>query len=427
MIKQLRLLVLGGICLTGLMPPEAKAQTTLTIQDCYSLAKANYPLLKQRDLITKSKEYTVQNASKGYLPQLSINGSATYQSEVTAIPISIPGMNVPTLSKDQYKLYAEVNQTAYDGGIIKQQKQTHEANSVVDQQKLEVELYRINERINQLYFGILMIDEQLKQTELLKKDLQLGINRTETAIANGTAFKSSLDVLKAEMLKVSQRTIELKATRKGYLDMLSLFVNKTLDEQTQLTKPKQLNLSAQINRPELMMYDYQNKSLDVQSKMINAKNMPKVNLFVQGGYGRPALNMLNNNFETYYIGGVRMNWSLSGYYTSGKEKEIVNINRRAIELQKETFLFNTSNTVKQQSAEIAKLQELLSTDDEIITLRTGIKNTSSVQLQNGVINTNDYLREVNAEDNARQTKILHEIQLLMAQYNQQTTTGNSIN
>jgi outer membrane protein TolC len=116
MIKQLRLLVLGGICLTGLMPPEAKAQTTLTIQDCYSLAKANYPLLKQRDLITKSKEYTVQNASKGYLPQLSINGSATYQSEVTAIPISIPGMNVPTLSKDQYKLYAEVNQTAYDGG-----------------------------------------------------------------------------------------------------------------------------------------------------------------------------------------------------------------------------------------------------------------------------------------------------------------------
>jgi outer membrane protein TolC len=175
------------------------------------------------------------------------------------------------------------------------------------------------------------------------------------------------------------------------------------------------------------MYDYQNKSLDVQSKMINAKNMPKVNLFVQGGYGRPALNMLNNNFETYYIGGVRMNWSLSGYYTSGKEKEIVNINRRAIELQKETFLFNTNNTVKQQSAEIAKLQELLSTDDEIITLRTGIKNTSSVQLQNGVINTNDYLREVNAEDNARQTKILHEIQLLMAQYNQQTTTGNSIN
>jgi outer membrane protein TolC len=427
MIKQLRLLVLGGICLTGLMPPEAKAQTTLTIQDCYSLAKANYPLLKQRDLITKSKEYTVQNASKGYLPQLSINGSATYQSEVTAIPISIPGMNVPTLSKDQYKLYAEVNQTVYDGGIIKQQKQTHEANSVVDQQKLEVELYRINERINQLYFGILMIDEQLKQTELLKKDLQLGINRTETAIANGTAFKSSLDVLKAEMLKVNQRTIELKATRKGYLDMLSLFVNKTLDEQTQLTKPKQLNLSAQINRPELMMYDYQNKSLDVQSKMINAKNMPKVNLFVQGGYGRPALNMLNNNFETYYIGGVRMNWSLSGYYTSGKEKEIVNINRRAIELQKETFLFNTNNTVKQQSAEIAKLQELLSTDDEIITLRTGIKNTSSVQLQNGVINTNDYLREVNAEDNARQTKILHEIQLLMAQYNQQTTTGNSIN
>jgi outer membrane protein TolC len=419
---------IAGICLLVLMPAlHAQNPQRITINECYTLAKENYPLLRQRDLIAKSKEYTVQNASKGYLPQVSINGQATYQSEVTQIPIQLPGMNIPTLSKDQYKLYGEINQPIFDGGVIKQQKQTQEANAMVEQQKLEVELYKLNERINQLYFGILMIDEQVKQSDLLKKDIQLGINKTQTAIANGTAFKSSLDALKAELLKANQRSIELKATRKGYTDMLSLFVTKTVDEQTELVTP-QAPLTAQtINRPELQMYDYQSKSLDVQSRMITAKNLPKLNLFLQGGYGRPALNMLSNDFESYYIGGLRLNWSLSGFYTYGKEKELVNINRKTIELQKETFLFNTQHTLKQQNAEIYKLQELLATDDEIIGLRNNVKNTSSTQLQNGVINTSDYLREVNAEDQARQTKILHAIQLLMAQYNQQTTTGNSTN
>lgn len=417
-----------GICLLLLMPTlHAQNLQRITIHECYTLAKENYPLLKQRDLITKSKEYTVQNASKAYLPQVSINGQATYQSEVTRIPIQLPGMDVPSLSKDQYKLYGEINQPIFDGGVIRQQKQTHEANAMVEQQKLEVELYKLNERINQLYFGILMIDEQSKQSDLLKKDIQLGINKTETAIANGTAFKSSLDALKAELLKVNQRSIELKATRKGYTDMLSLFVNRTIDEQTELVIPQSPLTPQTITRPELKMYDYQSKSLDVQSRTITAKNLPKLNLFLQGGYGRPALNMLSNDFEAYYIGGVRLNWSLSGLYTYGKEKELVAINRKNIELQKETFLFNTQHVLKQQNAEISKLQQLLSTDDEIIELRTNVKNTSSTQLQNGVINTSDYLREVNAEDQARQTRILHTIQLLMAQYNQQTTTGNSSN
>lgn len=409
-----------------LLATGALQAQSLTIETCYVLAAENYPLVKQRELLTKSTEYTLQNLSKGYLPQLIVAGQATYQSEVTQVPISLPGMNIPTLSKDQYKFYGEVNQTLFDGGVIKQQKLAQQSNLEVEQQKLEVELYKIKERVNQLFFGILLVDEQIRQTELLKQDINLGLKKTEAAIANGTAFKSSADVLKAEVLNADQRTTELKAARTAYAEMLGLFINQPLDATVTLEKPKALVVSPEINRPEITLYQSQNKTIDAQYKMLTARNLPKLNLFVQGGYGRPALNMLSNDFEAYYIGGVRLNWSLSGLYTLRKDKALLDLNRKTIAVQKETFLFNTNYTLRQQSAEVNKYSELLTSDNDIIALRASVKQTASVQLENGVITSNDYLREVNAEDKARQNKIVHEIQLLMAQYAQQTTTGNSL-
>lgn len=409
-----------------LLATGALQAQSLTIETCYALAAENYPLVKQRELLTKSNEYTLQNLSKGYLPQLIIAGQATYQSEVTQVPISLPGMNIPTLSKDQYKFYGEVNQTLFDGGVIKQQKLTQQSNLEVEQQKLEVELYKIKERVNQLFFGILLVDEQIRQTELLKQDINLGLKKTEAAIANGTAFKSSADVLKAELLNADQRTTELKAGRIAYAEMLGMFINRQLDATVTLEKPKALVVSPEINRPEITLYESQNKTIDAQYKMLTARNLPKLNLFVQGGYGRPALNMLSNDFEAYYIGGVRLNWSLSGLYTLRKDKALLDLNRKTIAVQKETFLFNTNYTLRQQSAELNKYSELLTSDSDIIALRTRVKQTASVQLENGVITSNDYLRELNAEDKARQNKIVHEIQLLMAQYARQTTTGNSL-
>jgi outer membrane protein TolC len=396
---------------------------SLTIEECYSLAEKNYPLVKQRELITRSTEYSMQNLSSGHMPQVSINGQATYQSEVTQIPIKVPGQE--TLSKDQYKLYAEINQSLFDGGLVRQQKQSQEVNAMVEQQKLEVELYKLKERINQLFFGVLLVDEQIKQAELLKNDIKLGMRKTEGALANGTAFKSSLDILKAELLKANQRTIELTALRKAYLEMLGLFINRELDAQVTLAMPVAVHASTEITRPELLMYAYQAKGLDAQNKILSARNLPRLNLFVQGGYGRPALNMLSNNFEPYYIGGVRLNWSLSGLYTTKRERAQLDITRKNIDVQKETFLFNTNFTLKQQNGEVNKYNDLLVADEEIVALRTSVKNTASVQLENGVINTNDYLREVNAEDQARQNRIVHEIQSLMAQYALQTTTGNA--
>lgn len=413
-------------CAFQLLVLVSRAQTAnkLSLQDCYQLAEQNYPLVKQRELITKTADYTIENIRKGLLPQLNIYGQATYQSAVTAIPIKLPGVDIPVLSKDQYKLFAELNQAVYDGGEIKQQKQLQKNNETLNQQQLKADLYQLKDRINQLFFGVLLLDEQLKQNALVIKDMQLGYHKTVASIKNGVAFKSSGDIITAEILRNKQRSIELIASRKAYTDMLSLYINKDVDEHTVLIKPQSVTVLHEINRPELQVYNQQIKNLEVQNKLLTVKTLPKLNLFLQGGIGRPALNMLSNNVDAYYIGGIKLTWSPSVFYTLKKSRALIDINRKSIDIQKETFLFNTNLALKQQDAEVSKYRQMLTSDDEIIDLRTKVKNTALAQLANGVITSRDFLSEVNNEDQARQNKILHEIQLLMAQYNQQTTTGN---
>jgi len=418
-----RIFFIIGIC-GGLLNAGAQIRTILTIEDCYRLARINYPLLKQKDLILKSKEYSIENASKGYLPQFGINGQATYQSEVTEIPIKIPNTTIPTISKDQYKIYTEVDQIISDGGVIKMQKQSIAANAAVENQQLEVELYNLRQRVNQMFFGILLVNEEDTLTEILKRDIRNGISKTNAAIANGTALKSSSDILRAELLKAGQHSIVLNATRKAYFEMLSQFMNQSLDENSVLKRPEQISPSMDISRPELSVFENQKKMIDVQDKLLRAKNQPKVGLFLQAGFGRPGLNMLKNDFAGYYMGGVRVNWSLSGLYTYQNDRALLENNRKSIDAEKETFLFNTVNTLQRQKEEIIKLQQLIQSDEEIIELRNRIKNTAMAQLEYGTINSGDYLREVNAEAEAKQSQLLHSIQLLMAQYEQQATTGN---
>jgi outer membrane protein TolC len=406
-------------------PALTQAQSTsLTLDACYALARENYPLVKQRELIAKTREYSIDNIAKGNLPQVIIAGQATYQSDVTTIPISVPGMDIPKISKDQYRLYGEINQPLTDMVTVSRQKELQETNSKIQEQNLEVELYKLRERINQLYFGALLIEEQQRQNDLLKKDIQTGIDRTQAAVTNGVDFKSNVDKLRAELLKADQRTIELKATRKAYLDMLTLFVNRPLNEQTVLTKPVTLTQAEDIRRPELRLFDYQKNGYMVQNKLISARNLPKFSLFFQGGVGQPSpVNMLSADLSSYYITGLRLNWSLTSFYTTSRERQLLTINQGMIDAQREAFVFNTQLTQKQQSADINRLQQLVNTDDEIITLRTSVKTAAQSQLTNGVITVNDFLREVNAEDQARQNKLLHETQLLMAQYSYQATTG----
>lgn len=409
---------------------QVHAQTAqpLSIDSCYAKARRNYPLIHQFGLIEQSKSYSLDNVSKGYLPQITVAGQATYQSDVTqlklnenlagSLPISEP------MSKDQYKLYGEVIQPITDLFTLSNQKDLVDINASVEAQKIEVELYRLYERINQLFFGMLLIELQVEQNEIVKKDILAGIEKTTAAIANGTALKSNLSLLKAELLKAEQRTTELKAGWKSFADMLSLFTHETVTPDTKLQRPPVPQFSASINRPELQLYELQKQAFDVQGNIVSTKNLPRFSLFFQGGAGRPALNFLSNDFEGYYYTGLRLNWNISSFYTSGRDKEILQLNRETVEKQKETFLFNTNLTLKQQMNETAKTEALIQTDEEIIALREEIKNTARNQLENGTISAIDYVSYVNAEDQARQNLLLHQMQLLMVLYNNKTTTGN---
>lgn len=409
-----------------LLPAGLFAQSLqkITLTEAYELSQKNYPAVKQKDLVKQTAAISLENLQKGFLPQFSLSGQATYQSDVTKVPFSLPGLTIESPSKDQYKLVADVSQLIYDGGMTKEQKALQQLNATVEDQKVEVELYKLKERINQLYLSILYLDEQLKQVDLVKTDIQIGIKRVEAQVQNGVAFKSNLNMLKAELLKTEQRAIEVKSSKKGLLDALSLFIGRELAAQVQLEKPVSAGIVAnEIARPELKLYSEQQKFIGQQEKLITAKNLPRASLFAQGGYGRPGLNMLLNEFDFFYIGGLRLNWSLGGLYTKKKEKEQVTINKKMVEVQKEAFLLNTSSQLKQQQAEIDKLQQLLVSDNEIISLRKSVTEAAKAQLENGVITANDFLKEVNAEDQARQTLITHQVQLLQAQINYQTILG----
>jgi outer membrane protein TolC len=422
--------LIAAICLAcPFFLPSAclsQAPLRLTIEEAYQLAKKNYPAIRQQDLISQTRAYSVLNAAKGYLPALNINGQATYQSTVTSFhfKVPIPGFSLPNYSKDQYKVYGELDQTIYDGGVIRNQKQAAQVNETIQQQNLQVELYALYDRVNQLYFGSLLVSDQLKQNDLLKKDIQNGLDKVNAQITNGTAFRSSADELAAQFLQADQSRVELEATRQAYLGMLGLFVNQPLDEHTILERPPTPGMSDSVSRPELLLYEYQKMNYDLQDQLLDIQMRPKFSFFVQGGYARPALNFLSNDFQWYYLGGFRISWNLGGLYTVKNQRAMLEINRKTLDIQKETFLFNTKMTQKQQDADIAKYAALINKDDAIISLRESVKNAASAQLENGVLSAHDYITQVDAEDQARQNLILHQMQLLQAQYNYQNTTGN---
>jgi len=290
---------------------------------------------------------------------------------------------------------------------------------------VEVELYQLKDRINQVYLGILFLDEEMRQADLTKQDILNGLKRVEVQVKNGVALRSGLNELKARLLQNDQRIIELKESRKGLIRTLALFLNQPLNEETIVFERPDVNvtLDSSISRPELKLYNNQSSLVLHQNKLITSKNLPRVSLFAQGGYGKPGLDFLKNESVWFYTSGIRFTWPFGGLYTIKKEKEQTEINKEMIDVQKETFVLNTNTALKKQQSEIEKYIQIESRDQEIIDLREDVKKASLAQLDNGVITADDYLRVVNEQDLARQSLIIHQIQLLQAQINYQTTLG----
>jgi outer membrane protein TolC len=388
----------------------------LTLDACRLKAKAHYPLVRQFDIIRQSETYTVANANKGYWPQINISGKATYQSEVTQIPKIFPSMPTFSMDKDQYQAMAEVSQVVWDGGAVRAQKKNARASTEAELKKVEADLYALNERVQQLFFGILLLAEQLRQNEILQNELTTNYNRVSACMAGGVANQADIDAIKVEQLGAQQRRIELLAAQDAYRGMLSILIGEEIPATAVLVKPEAAAPvdNATVRRPELDMFTAQRTMLESQIAGVNAGVRPKINLFLQGGYGRPGLNMLDDDFSPWYIGGVRLTWSLSGLYSLGNTRKKIRLEMDKIETLRETFLFTTQGQTSQQSTDIDKCRQLVKTDDEIIALRTGIKKAAEAKVENGTITVSDLLREINAENLAQQTKALHEIQLLMS-------------
>ncbi len=416
------------------LPAWAFGQS-LTLEDCQTKARNNYPLLKQYGLIEKTEAYNLRNANKAYLPQFTLSAKATYQSDVTEIPSQLSTVisqmtgqpfSFPSLSKDQYQAVLELNQVIWDGGLVSAQKKSIKAGAEADKQKLEVDLYALNDRVNNLYFGIMLINEQLKQVAILQDELGVNYKKVQAYVQNGVAQQSDLDAVKVEQINANQKETDLKAARKSYLEILSAFVGETIDENAQFEKPALpgTDLAAENKRPEISLFAAQEKALDSQRSAIIASNLPKIGFFAQGGYGRPGLNMFTAEFSPFYIGGIRLSWNISGFYTQKNNLNKIDASKKIVEVQKETFLFNNSMQSNQQNSEIEKLKTTLKNDDEIIGLRANIKKASEAKVANGTLTVTDLLRDINNENIARQTRALHEIQLYMSAYQLKNNTNN---
>lgn len=410
------------------------AQERVTLEECRAWARVHYPLIHQYGLIDQTEQYNLSNAAKSWLPQFAVHAQATYQSDVTQLPFDtekiasiLPGFTMPTVSKDQYKITAELNQTIWDGGMVRSAREISRAEATASREQLEAEMYALVERVDQLYFGVLLQDELLRQNELLQYELGVNIERIDVMIRQGVANLSDRESLEVEVLKTQQNAVAIHSSRKAYLQMLAAFTGKSLDEAI-LERPllPGFDRSIAINRPELKALDAQALLMDAQYKQLHAGLMPRLGAFVQGGYGRPGLNMLEDSFNPYYIAGLRFSWNLGNFYTVKDNRRKIETNIRSLALQRETFLFNTRLQLIGQDGEVQKIKEQIEADEEIIRLRSRIKRAAEVKLENGVISVSDLIREINAEDLAKQAAATRQVQYLLAVYRYEVMRGEEI-
>ena len=403
---------------------SAQSARTLTLEQCYDLLAKTSPLAQQKALTITAGNLAEKNLNLKWLPQADLNGQATYQSDVTSVPIKLPNLAIDEPSKDQYKGTLDLVQPVFDGGVTGTQKKIQRATTNIESQKVEVDLYQLRSRVNTYFFTALLMDENIRIMELTKADLENNIRKVSAQAANGIATNSNVDVLKAELLKVSQRIIEYQANRKSAIEMLEVLTGSPIDTHASFVKPAMLaDKDETISRPELKLFDYQKQQFRLQSRLIQAKANPKVSLFGTGGYGRPALNMLKNEFQWYYLGGVKLSIPITGQFTRQREMKVMRMQEQIVEKQREAFLSNNRQLQVQQKNELEKYGQLIGSDAEIVGLRTKIKENASVRLANGIITSSDYITELNAENQAMLAQKLHEVQWLQAQYNYKLIIG----
>jgi outer membrane protein TolC len=397
---------------------------TLTIEACQDSALKNYPLIQQYNLIEKTKEFTLSNANKAWLPQLDIT---LIGGVVEGIPsFTPPGTEAESSWETQLITMGQLNQMIWDGGMTKAGKEIIKANSAIEKAELEVNLYQLKNRVNNLYFGILLIDEQMKQLDLLKESLLLNLKKIKTAIENGTAFKSDADELKVELINIEQKKAELDYNKEAYLVVLSAMIGQEISDETIFIRPDCSNAIEELNvhRPELVKFNQQRSLIDAKTKMNRATLIPKIGLMGFGVFLTPGVDFGTSTLDNIFVAGLSLSWQLGPLYKNANNKKLNEIGLQRIQNQEETFLFNTKLELNQTDRELEKYNKLLEHDNELLTLKSSIKDAYMVKYDNGVATMTDVIHRINDESAARQTLIMHEIQYLMKLYQYLFQSGN---
>ena len=403
----------------------AHAQTTL--DECIGWAYDNYPQIKEMSLIEMTKGIDLKNAAYAWLPHLNISGKATWQSEVVEMPMDIPWMDI-NIPHDQYGLTAEFTQQIWDGGTSRSQKELAEAGAEVKKTQLETNLWSIRSRVQNVFLGIILIDKQLELNRLLRESLERSSEEVKSRMEAGVALPSDLDQVSVNILSCLQQRASLDADRKSYVKILGLLTGRDMTDVELAVPQDAVNYVDDgardfETRPEMAFYAAQLKQNEFQRRQLNTLISPKLNFSLQGGYGRPGMNMLSGDFSGYFVAGLKLQWNIGALYTRGLDKRRVNADAQKIDLTRKSFILNSSVEAEQKNNAILKARDVLEKDSEIIGLRQRIRASGENQYREGTIKMNDYLSMLDEEYKAKANESMHEVQLMMAVYDMKNTIG----
>lgn len=405
----------------------------LTIEQCHELARKNYPLVRQYGLIEQSSKYTLENLTHTWLPQVSLSAQATYQNETPSFPeqmknmLSTGGLDMKGIAKDQYRVQFDVSQKIFDGGKASSERALTEAQDLEQKAQTDVDLYSLNKRVNDLFFGVLLMDDRIKQTDMTLEMLNGNLDKLQSHVRNGIATTADESQLRAEIMTVEQSKTTMEWTRESYKHMLEILIGESIGNKT-LVKPIGSEPSTLTsNRPELRLIDAKIETIVAREKSINASVMPVISAFGQAFYGYPGYNtfenMLNRKWSLNAMVGVRATWSLSSLYDRKNNLSRLTTSRQQAELQREVFLLNNRLEASRETDEISRLREIIASDATIVKLRRDVRLAEESKLRNGVIDIHRLVERITDENTAAQSQIIHNIELLKTIYDLKNTVN----
>lgn len=413
------------ILLLFFIPLSSFAQENLSLEKCYALAKVNYPKSKQSDLVKEQSDLNTEIIKTKKYPKIDFDAQATYQSEVIHFPTENPGLIIELPNKDQYKATLTLNQLIYGGGTIDAAIAEENAKSITQLQKVNVELYQLKPRINQIYFSLLLTQEKREILLAKQKQVEEKLKEIKAGIKYGAVLPTSDAILEAELLKLQQQLTDIESTKQNLIQTLEKYIGSPVSDISSFTYPENaIDLSKSLNRPEMELFNLQKTQIDNTSSLLQKNRLPKVYGFAQGGYGNPGLNMLDNSFQAFYYVGLKLNWNVYDWNKTKKQTQALELNKQIIESEKEEFKLQTNIQLEQQAIEVAKYNEFINSDQTIIRLQKHILKTAESQLKNGVITSSDYMDQLTDLYEAEINLKTHQIQLLLAQANYTVIQGN---